>query len=153
MVSRPETPFALPFGSQGEPPRACLPNSLPTDGRRTVLVIDDEPSIRESLGRVLRAEQLKVIATAGGRQALEYLLNPQIALVITDLRMAPIDGCDFIFFARIGRPCLPVFVLTGVSPQTSGGADRLATEYFQKPVNLDLLLLAVRKQLQLSLSP
>jgi DNA-binding NtrC family response regulator len=115
-----------------------------------VLLIDDDSAVRQSLSRVLRSEQLDVIATAGGSEAMGHLLNPQVALVITDLRMAPIDGWDILFHARIGRPRLPVIVLSGVSPQTSGGADRLATGYFQKPVNLDALLRAIQEQLQLS---
>jgi DNA-binding NtrC family response regulator len=132
-----------------EPCRIATTNGHFPDSR-TVLLIDDDSSVRQSLSRVLRAERLEVIATAGGSEALGHLLNPQVALVITDLRMAPIDGWDFLFHVRFGRPRLPVIVLSGVSRQTSGGADRLARGYFQKPVNLDTLLQAIHRQLRLT---
>jgi DNA-binding NtrC family response regulator len=130
-----------------------LPENPPPATRQTVLLLDDDLTVRESLQRVLRAAQLEVIATAGGDEALKYLLKPEVALVITDLRMAPIDGWDFLFHCRIGRPSLPVFVVSGVPLQSCGGADRLATAYFQKPVNLDTLLEAVQSRLQRSLFP
>ena len=121
--------------------------------RPAVLLLDDDTTVREGMRRALRHELWDVIATPGCQEALQHLHKPELALVITDLRMAPIDGWDFLFHCRIRRPSLPVFVVSGVPLRSCGGADHWATAYFQKPVDLEMLLTAVRSQLQASFSP
>src|SRR4051812_38765676 len=51
----------------------------------TILLVDDDHSVREGLRRVLQTEGWNVVAAASGEEALEYLLNHQPDLMITDL--------------------------------------------------------------------
>lgn len=117
---------------------------------RTVLLIEDDDAVRASLERLLTSEGLRVIAANGGTAALAHLSNDAIDLMITDLRMSPIDGWDLLFHYRIERPTLPIFVVTALPPQASGGAHRLATEFFQKPLDCDELVKVTRFHLDLA---
>lgn len=117
------------------------------NGPSEILLIDDDPSVRESLQRVLTTEGLHVIAAAGGRDALEYLSEKRPALIITDLCMAPLTGWDLMLHLGNHHPELPIFVVTALPPRSTGGADLIAAKFFQKPIDLDALLAAIRRQL------
>jgi len=113
----------------------------------TILLIDDDPGVRESLRRVLASEGWRVIAAETGEDALECLRENEPDLMITDLCMAPVSGWDLLFHESLQRPRLPIFVITALPPRAANGAAKFATEFFQKPVDLDLLLAAVRRHL------
>jgi CheY-like chemotaxis protein len=86
----------------------------------------------------------EIISAAGGEEALEYLQAHQPDLMITDLSMAAVSGWDLLFHENLQRPDLPIFVITALPLTSTGGADRFAHEFFQKPIDLDALLAAVR---------
>ena len=94
---------------------------------------------------MLQTEGWKVISAASGEEALEYLLNHQPDLMITDLSMAQVSGWDLLFHENLQRPNLPVFVVTALALPAAGGADKFADEFFQKPLDFDVLLDAVRR--------
>jgi DNA-binding response OmpR family regulator len=118
--------------------------SQPTPATPTILLIDDDRSVRESLGRVLAAEAFEVVTAAGGKDALDYLEAHRPDMIITDLRMAPLTGWDLMTHARNRHPAVPIFVITALPARATAGADLLATRFFQKPVDIDALLLAIR---------
>jgi two-component system, OmpR family, response regulator MprA len=113
----------------------------------TILLIDDDRAVRESLARVLTAEAFEVVLAASGKDALEILPVRRPDLIIMDLRMAPLTGWDLMLHLRRRRPEVPIFVVTAVPAKSAGGADRLATRFFQKPVDIDALLMAIRRHL------
>jgi DNA-binding NtrC family response regulator len=110
----------------------------------TILLVDDDPAVRESLGRVLAIEGWRVVTAASGEEALARLAVEELDLMITDLRMTDISGWDLLFHENMQRPTLPVFVITALPPTSAGGADHFATAFFQKPLDLDALVLAIR---------
>jgi two-component system response regulator MprA len=110
----------------------------------TILLVDDDPAVREGLRRVLMSGGWEIISAAGGEEALEYLQAHQPDLMITDLSMAAVSGWDLLFHENLQRPDLPIFVITALPLTSTGGADRFAHEFFQKPIDLDALLAAVR---------
>ena len=114
----------------------------------TILLIDDDRSVRESFGRVLASDGLQVITASGGRDALDCLSEILPTLIITDLCMGPLTGWDLILHLQNHQPNLPVFVITALPPNLTGGADRMATAYFQKPLDLDALLAAIHRSLR-----
>jgi DNA-binding NtrC family response regulator len=67
--------------------------------------------------------------------------------MITDLCMEAVSGWDLLFHERLQRPDLPIFVITALPVQATGGADKIATEFFIKPLDLDALIAAVRRSL------
>jgi DNA-binding NtrC family response regulator len=116
-------------------------------GNASILLVDDDPAVRESLRRVLATEGWKVVPACSGEEALELLLECEPDLIITDLRMAAVSGWDLLFHEQAQRPRLPIFVVTALSLQAASEAAQRATEFFQKPVDLDVLLAAVRRHL------
>jgi DNA-binding NtrC family response regulator len=116
----------------------------------TILLVDDDRAVRESLRRVLVTEGWCVVSAASGEEALECLAERQPDLMITDLRMAAVSGWDLLFHENINRPNLPVFVISALPPHEAVGADHFAAEFFQKPLDLDALVLAIRRRLGVS---
>ncbi len=112
---------------------------------RTILLVDDDSAVRESLVRVLATEGWRIVSAANGEEALERLIALKPDLLITDLCMADVSGWDLLFHENLQRPALPIFVITALPPPDAGGADRFATEYFQKPLDLDALVAAIHR--------
>ena len=129
------------------PPRAHAAPPAPNPAGSTILLVDDDPAVLKSLGRVLASEGWTVVGAANGEEALERLAERTPDLLITDLSMGAVSGWDLLFHENLHRPGLPIFVITALPPRTIGGADRFATEFFQKPLDLDALVLAIRHRL------
>ena len=117
----------------------------PTDP--VILLVDDDPSVLKSLGRVLATEGWQVVTAANGEEALARLAEREPDLMITDLRMGDVSGWDLLFHENMQRPNLPIFVITALPPPAVGGADHFAAEFFQKPLDLDTLVTAIRRRL------
>jgi len=60
--------------------------------RRTILVIDDEAEIRETLADILVAAQHRVVTVASGREALQHMAVEHYDVILTDIRMPDLDG-------------------------------------------------------------
>ena len=73
---------------------------LISDRPRTVLLVDDNVSVRESLARLLRMEGYDVVEAADGLEALERLDAARPDVVVTDLRMPRMHGLDLIRESR-----------------------------------------------------
>ena len=67
--------------------------------------------------------------------------------MITDLCMIGVNGWDLLFHEKLQRPNLPIFVITALPLTSVGGADRFATDFFQKPLDLDNFVAAIRRRL------
>jgi len=116
----------------------------------TILLVDDDPGVLVSLARVLLLENWQVITATNGEEALERLNQGQPDLMITDLNLGNISGWDLLFHENMQRPSLPIFVITALPPPLLGGADCVASGFFQKPLNLEALVEAVRRSLGFS---
>ena len=101
----------------------------------SLLLVDDDPLVRESLGELLTELPYPVHIVAGGTEALDTLSShPDIALLITDIMMPEMDGLTLARNARASNPHLRVLFLSGL--QRPWGAE----EFLAKPVSaLDLL--------------
>jgi CheY-like chemotaxis protein len=114
-----------------------------------VLVVDDDPDIRETLGLVLGQHGYSVATAADGAEALQQLrAETQLpCLILLDLMMPGMDG--FELWERIDTAddlsAIPVVVLTGAGQQLSGRASALKLEVLPKPVELRVLLKTVRR--------
>jgi DNA-binding NtrC family response regulator len=113
----------------------------------TVLLVDDDSSVRNSVGRVLTTEGLQVVPARDVKDALDYLVLNTPDLVITDLCMVLHSGWDLILVLKDRYPALPIVVITALPVRSAVGADRVATAFFQKPLDLDALLAAIRREL------
>ena len=114
----------------------------------TILIVDDEPGIRRSLGESLTEEGFAVLKAERGEQALDLLENPDsegIDLMLLDVWLPGIDGLETLQRAKTLRPDLPVVMISGhANIDTALNATKLgAFDFLEKPVDLDRLLLVV----------
>jgi len=116
----------------------------------TILIIDDEKNIREGLGTALELEDYTVALAADGKAGLERIQKGDIDLVITDLRMPQVSGEQVLAKVTAENPGIPVIVLTGHGSIDSA-VDAMrngAYDFLTKPLNLDQLILIVKRALQ-----
>lgn len=106
-------------------------------GKPTILVVDDEEQIRESLVEYIEIRGHRAIPVADAEAALEQVRNG-IDLVITDQRLPRTTGLNLIRAIREFRPELPVFMITGYADlatvQEARGLGAVA--FFKKPLDL-----------------
>jgi len=115
-----------------------------------VLVVDDEQSMRELLGIMLRQVGYAVTLADGGEPAVQALKTDDFDLVITDLRMRKVDGLAVLRAAKDHSPRTVVLVVTAfASTETAVEAMKLgAYDYVTKPFKLDELRLTIANALE-----
>ena len=105
------------------------------DTRPAILVVEDDPAMRDLIAKVLEPLEANVVAPRNAQQALDFLENQKVAVVITDLRMPEIDGLEVMRFAKKCDGLTSVVVITGHATIESaiealkGGA----YDYLRKP--------------------
>jgi DNA-binding NtrC family response regulator len=117
-----------------------------------ILVVDDEPSARSGLAKLLDQEQYEVDTAADGLLALDLVAERTPALILTDLKMPNMDGMELIARIREKNPEIPVIVATAFGDVSSAvQAMRAGAEdYLTKPIDFDALLLLVERTLERS---
>ena len=120
--------------------RAPSFNRAPVDRSREVLVVDDEPDVRELLVEFLRGMDLKVASAKDGRAAITAIERDpdRYWLVVADIIMPGADGLEVLQTAKTLNPALNVVIITGyASLDTAVKAVRLgAFDYLSKPFTL-----------------
>ena len=116
----------------------------------TILITDDEVNIVSGLKYAFEDEGYTVLSANNGLEAWHLVNTNAVDLVITDLRMPEMDGYELIRKISASYPMLPIIVLTGhgtietaVETMRDGAVD-----FFTKPVDLDKLLLVVKKSIK-----
>jgi two-component system response regulator HydG len=113
----------------------------------SVLIVDDETGILETLSILLKNEGFSPVVALGGRQGLERIqaLNPDI--VLTDIRMPNVTGIEVLSAARAKDPDMPVILMTAQADLRSAiqAVNEGAFFYIQKPfVNDDIIAILRR---------
>lgn len=110
-----------------------------------VLVVDDEPVIRNFLVRVLEREGYSVQAATNGREALQHLDARPYDLLLTDIKMDQLDGVGLLTEAKRRDPDLAVILLTGHATVASAveALRQGAHDYLLKPVKNEDIVAAV----------
>lgn len=118
--------------------------------RHRILVVDDEPHIRDMISRALTAAGYQIDGAEDGADGLRQALAGDYQLVILDLVMPIADGREVLVQLRRGRPDQPVLVLSCLSDVRTKVLclDSGAKDYLTKPFSLDELLARVRVQLR-----
>ena len=113
----------------------------------SVLVVDDESGILDTLRILLRNEGFEVTTAQGGKAGLEQIRSGAHDIVLTDVRMPQVSGLDILHAAREQDPMTPVILMTAqASLQTAIGAvNQGAFYYIQKPFSNDELLAILRR--------
>lgn len=113
----------------------------------SILVVDDDASVRESIVTTLEVAGYLVRATDDGLAALELIRKERFTIALCDLRMPQIDGLEFTRRCREIAPETAVVIMTGFG-NTALAVEALragAYDYMSKPFGPDELLLTLRK--------
>jgi UDP-3-O-[3-hydroxymyristoyl] N-acetylglucosamine deacetylase len=115
----------------------------------TILVVDDEAQIRNTLRGVLSDEGFDVLEAENGRAALDVLAKQEPRLAIVDIWMPEVDGIELVQRMRTKAPGVPIIVISGHG--TIETAVRVirdgAFDFLEKPFQLDALLRVVGRAL------
>ena len=115
-----------------------------------LLVVDDDPLLRTTVGRALRLEGYDVVVAEDGVVAWQRLRSDVFAAVVLDVSMPRLDGLTVCRRMREAGDRTPVLMLTardGV-PDRVGGLDAGADDYLVKPFALDVYVGYLRRKLE-----
>src|SRR5688572_33408977 len=117
--------------------------------QKTILVVDDEDKVRESVKEVLTDEGYRVLDTADATCVLEMIEAEQPGLVLLDIWMPKIDGIGLLKEIKSKKPSTNVVMISGHGNiHTAVTATKFgAFDFIEKPVSLDGLLLTVQRAL------
>ncbi len=107
-----------------------------------ILIVEDEPSLRDGLRELLTAADHEVVALEHGRDAVDAGTREAFDLVLLDLMLPDMDGVDVCRRLRLVRPSLPILMLTarGSENDKVAGLEAGADDYLTKPFAVRELL-------------
>ena len=113
----------------------------------SVLIVDDEPSIRAFLAFVLEDEGFHVVTAGDGHEALQLVEQHPPDVVVTDLMMPQMDGYDLI--ERLRQEQAPVKAIIAMSAINVAKERRLDADLFlAKPFDVDQVVICVQSLLE-----
>lgn len=119
--------------------------AAPRETHTTVLLAEDEPSVREAARRLLDRAGVHVITTSNGAEALKVLQDGEsVDVLMTDVTMPIMGGVELIKRASGIRPELRVIVISGHADTADGNLHSLGDLLLEKPFSADSLISAVR---------
>ncbi len=116
---------------------------------RTILVVDDEPVLRETLAEALDADGFRVVTAADGREALSRFREHQPDLVVLDLMLPELSGIEVCRIIR-AESGVPIVMLTAKTSELDKvvGLELGADDYVTKPFSLRELSARIRALLR-----
>ena len=114
---------------------------------RKVLVVDDDPAMREVLERILETENLTVFTAIDGRDALQKTLSLKPDLILLDISMPNLDGLTLCKAIRTGKDTQNIAVIIVTGHTTRGRVEECmeagADDYLAKPFKVEELVMRV----------
>src|SRR6266513_4346458 len=116
-----------------------------------ILVVDDEQSMTQFLGIVLRKEGYEVTTVNNGRDAIERVKSEAFDVVITDIKMPGVDVIQVLNGVKKHDPSLPVVIMTAYASQQSAidAVNLGASQYLIKNATNDEIKLIVRNAIEM----
>ena len=112
----------------------------------TILLIDDEASIRRTLKEILEFEKYQVLEAPDGYVAIEIFKKSPIDVVLLDIKMPKMDGLEVLDFLQEINPEIPVIMISGHGSIDTAveAVKKGAFDYISKPPDLNRLLITLR---------
>src|SRR5690606_3426039 len=112
-----------------------------------ILVVEDDAALRDAVCFTLEMAHHRVTGVDGGPAALEAIEREHFNLVVTDLRMQPMDGLQVLHEVRAHRPQTPVLLMTAYGDVDKAVAAMRggACDFLMKPFEPAVLLESVRR--------
>ncbi len=116
---------------------------------RTVLIVDDEPTLRDTLAEALEQDGLRVVTAADGREALDRFRAEQPDLILLDLMLPGLSGIEVCRIIR-QESSVPILMLTARDSELDKvvGLELGADDYVTKPFSLRELQARIRAVLR-----
>jgi CheY-like chemotaxis protein len=115
--------------------------------KKRILIVDDDPSIRYMLARILVDEGYEALAAASGGEGLQIAAAHEIDLVLLDLKMPGLNGQETLKGLNVLRPNLPVIIMTAYPGRQFDSGQNGVSALLQKPLDFPMLLEAISKLL------
>jgi len=138
------------FGDGGDAPGLRPASSAGKAGERAgtrVLVVDDDPSILDTVTSILTSEGFQVMAASGGKQALSLVHSWHPTLVLLDMRMPIMDGWAVARSMQESGSKVPIIVMTAAESAKRWADEIGAAGHLAKPFGLDELLECVEEHI------
>jgi DNA-binding NtrC family response regulator len=119
-------------------------------GNPSLLIIDDDPAVRQTLQEVLEAKSYNVTTAADGERGLSLLKEQPFDLVLSDLTMPGLGGMEILQYLVREQPGCPCIIITGFGTISNAVAAirQGAYDYLTKPVDPGELLVVVSRALE-----
>jgi DNA-binding response OmpR family regulator len=115
--------------------------------KKRIMVVDDDPSVRVSLKKVLEETGYQVELAADGDEAEVKLTSTPVDLLLLDLNLPKRDGWDVLGLANSQHPLLPVIMITGLFDQLDTTIIPGVSVLLEKPIDVTILLKTIEKLL------
>ena len=112
-----------------------------------VLLVDDDRSVLDALGTVIESEGFELVRAADGHEAVEKFHQQPVDIVLLDLMMPVKGGWDTLERLTTINPLLPIIVITARPDAYPVAMDQGVAALMQKPLDIPLLLEAMRELL------
>lgn len=114
-----------------------------------ILLVDDEGSVLKTMGMLLESEGHNVVPCTDGQQAMKEVQSGDFDLLITDIRMAPVDGMEILKRVHDEQPSLPIIVISAYSSDKTArqSMEMGCTAYIKKPFKIQEVLDAINRAL------
>lgn len=120
---------------------------MPDPPKQKIMVVDDDPAIRDSMAVLLRANGYELSSATDGYDALRLFKNGLVDIVISDLDMPGLSGFEFLSILRHRYPAIPVIAMTGRPEGRSELLSAIADAFYPKGQHHPKRLLSVIAEL------
>jgi DNA-binding NtrC family response regulator len=119
--------------------------------KRTVLIVDDELNMQKVMRMILEDAGHEVITASSGEEAMKHIQNPNLDVVLSDMKMPGMGGDGLLVRCRADRPDVPVIVVTahGTIKSAVKSVSAGAADYLSKPFEPEELEIAVHNAINL----
>ena len=111
--------------------------------KKSILVVDDDASVRKSIATVLTSENYLTQLGRNGKEALEILANNHVDLILLDLNMPVKDGWQTFSSLSFEHPKIPIIIITARSNQLFSALAAGVAGLMEKPLDFPKLLQAI----------
>lgn len=117
--------------------------------RENILIIEDDKNTKEGLKKFLEGEKYQVTAFEKGKEAIDYIKQNKVDVVLTDMKMPKMDGLEVLKKTqKISPPALVIILTAYGTVENAVEAMKLgAYDYITKPLNLEKLSLVIERAL------
>ncbi len=115
-----------------------------------ILIIDDDPKIRQILSEILKSKGFFPVEASGGQEALDLVRTMRTDLALLDLKMPGMDGTETLREIRKIDPAMPIIIITahGDVPSAVEAIKLGANDFMLKPPDFDHLIITLNKALE-----